>query len=78
MSKYRFRRTIYVQATINGKRKFHAVGSVNKDGKVIIYEKEFIEIEWPLDDQTAPHLPVSEANETGEKGRGGPKPPFPS
>tara|TARA_R110000823_G_scaffold68638_1_gene159252 strand:- start:384 stop:578 length:195 start_codon:yes stop_codon:yes gene_type:complete len=49
MSQYRFLRTVYVQATIDGQRKWVKVGSINSKGK-FIPGKDIALLDWGLEE----------------------------
>ena len=49
MSQYRFRRTVYVQATIDNKRKWVKVGSINSKGQ-FSPGKDISLLDWGLEE----------------------------
>ncbi len=49
MSQYRMRRTVYVQATIGGKRKWVDVGSINAKGE-FRPGKDIALLDWGLEE----------------------------
>tara|TARA_R110000772_G_C13275912_1_gene436660 strand:- start:1468 stop:1620 length:153 start_codon:yes stop_codon:yes gene_type:complete len=50
MSQYRLRRTVYIQATIDGKRKWKAIGSINSKGEFTPGIDIAMDLNWGLEE----------------------------